>query len=136
VGVVVFDSDVLIGFLHRGDAHHAAAVELMREALEPGTQRRICAVNLSEVLIGPIRAGTHQQVEAMLVRYSIETTVVDMALAQRAAAVRARTNLKLPDAYALATALHAARRDPAEVRLATFDQDVRRWYAELSQVSA
>ena len=44
----------------------------------------------------------------------IETIQVDMDLARRAAAVRARTRLKLPDAYALATAIHAEKRAHAE----------------------
>ena len=51
----------------------------------------------------------------------IETIAVDRPLAQRAAAVRERTNLKLPDAYVLATAIHADKRGWEEVRLATFD---------------
>jgi predicted nucleic acid-binding protein len=135
MGVVVFDSDVLIGFLNRTDAHHEAAVEVMRKALEPGTQRWLCAVNLSEILIGPIRAGAQEQVEAMLVNLSIETKVADMALAKRAAAVRARTGLKLPDAYALATAIHAEKRDWPGVRLATFDEKVRRAHADLRPAS-
>ncbi len=46
----------------------------------------------------------------MLAQFTIETIAVDMALAERAAAVRARTNLKLPDAFALATAIHAEHR--------------------------
>jgi hypothetical protein len=39
----------------------------------------------------------------MLGHFSIEIMIVDGASARRAAAVRARTDLKLPDAYALAT---------------------------------
>jgi hypothetical protein len=36
---------------------------------------------------------------SMLVRFNIKTILVDMDFARRAAAVRARTRLKLPDAY-------------------------------------
>jgi len=67
----------------------------------------------------------------MLGDFSIEVMIVDMALARRAAAVRARTDLKLPDAFALATAVHAEHRGFADVRLASFDKRVLRAHAEL-----
>jgi predicted nucleic acid-binding protein len=61
----------------------------------------------------------------------IETIQIDMALARRAAAVRARTRLKLPDAYALATAVHAEKRGHADVRIETFDEKVMAAYQAL-----
>lgn len=132
MGLVVFDSDVLIGFLNARDAHHPAAVERMRAALAPGTTRWLCAVNHAEILIGPVRAGRQDVVEAMLARFAIETRAVDAALAQRAALVRARTGLKLPDAFALATAVDAEAMGYGEVELATFDQRVIKARAQLS----
>jgi predicted nucleic acid-binding protein len=138
VAVVVFDADVLIAYLGRGDAHHAEAVERMRQALEPGTRRLVSAVNYTEVLIGPLQtAGTAgaDTVDAMFSRFGIETIQVDMALARRAAAVRARTRLKLPDAYALATAIQAERRGHADVRLETFDEKVIKAYNALHPLS-
>jgi len=134
VAVAVFDADVLIAYLGRRDAHHAAAVERIRRALEPGTRRLVSAVNYTEVLIGPLKAGgpsAAEVVEAMFVRFGIETIVVDMALAQRAAAVRARTNLKLPDAFAVATAIHAEHRGWEDVRLESFDEAVAKAYSDL-----
>jgi predicted nucleic acid-binding protein len=109
VAVIVFDADVLIAYLSR-DAHHAEAVRHMRDALEPGTRRLVSAVNYTELLIGPSQAaGTSgaQTVDDMFARLGIETIPVDMALARTPATVRARTRLKLPDAYALASAIHA-----------------------------
>lgn len=138
MAVVVFDADVLIAYLGRDDAHHAAAVERMHQALEPGVRRLVSAVNYTEVLIGPFqRAGAAgaETVDAMFVRFGIETIQVDMPLARRAAAVRARTRLKLPDAYALATAIHAERRGYADVRLETFDDRVVKAYAALHPLS-
>jgi predicted nucleic acid-binding protein len=131
MGVVVFDSDVLIGFLSRHDPHHQAAVERVRASLAPGTRRLLCAVNHAEILIGPIRAGVHERVKTMLVQFGVETVVVDIALAERAAAVRARTNLKLPDAFALATAIDAEHRGAEGVRLESFDEKVIRAHAAL-----
>jgi predicted nucleic acid-binding protein len=133
MAVAVFDSDVLIGFLNAGDAHHADAVDIVRDALAPGTRRMLSAVNYSEILIGPNKAGkeARERVEHMLVQFAIEITIVDMALAKRAAAVRAETRLKLPDAFALATAIHAEHRGYEDVRLLSFDEAVLRAHAEL-----
>jgi len=133
MAVVVFDSDVLIGFLNASDAHHADAVNLVRDSLAPGTRRMLSAVNYSEILIGPIKAGkqARDHVDAMVGHFSIEIMIVDAAFARRAAAVRARTDLSLPDAYALATAIHAEDRGHGDVRLASFDKAVLRAHAEL-----
>lgn len=133
MAVVVFDSDVLIGFLNSTDAHHAEAVKLVRDSLVPGTRRMLSAVNYSEILIGPIRAGpkARDHVGAMLGHFSIEIMTVDGAFARRAAAVRARTDLELPDAYALATAIHAEHNGHGDVSLASFDEAVLRAHAEL-----
>ncbi len=133
MGVVVFDSDVLIAFLNRDDAHHDAAVELVRDAMKPGGRRMICAVNYAEIMVGPIRAGkeARELVWQMLAQFGIETITVDFDFASRAAAVRARTGLKLPDAFALATVIHAEHRGYGDVGLASFDQAVLRAHAEL-----
>ncbi len=133
MAVVVFDSDVLIGFLAGSDVHHADAVKLVRDSLAPGTRRMLSAVNYSEILIGPIKAGqqARDHVDAMLGHFSIEIMIVDGALARRAAAVRARTDLKLPDAYTLATAIHAEHNGHDDVRLASFDKAVLRAHAQL-----
>ena len=90
------------------------------------------------MLIGPLQkagASGAATVDAMFVRFGIETIQVDMALARRAAAVRARTRLKLPDAYALATAIHAEKRGHADVRLETFDERVIKAYKALHPLS-
>lgn len=134
MAVVVFDADVLIGYRNRDDAHHEQAYERVRQALEPGTRRLLSAVNYSELLIGPLRASGPEgaaAVDEMLVRLAIETIQIDMALAQRAAAVRARTKVALPDAYAIATAIHAEKRGHGQVRLESFDERVVKAYADL-----
>jgi predicted nucleic acid-binding protein len=138
VAVVVFDADVLIAYLGREDAHHPEAVRRMRRALEPGTRRLVSAVNYTEVLIGLLQtagAAGAETVDVMFVRFGIETIQVDMALARRAAAVRARTKLKLPDAYALATAIHAEKHGEADVRLESFDERVVKAHAALHPFS-
>lgn len=134
MAVVVFDADVLIAYLGREDANHAEAVERMRRSLAPGTRRLVSAVNYSEVLIGPLQKDGvpgAKTVDTMLARFGIETIHVDMDLARLAAAVRARTRLKLPDAYALATAIHAEKRVHTDVQLETFDKKVVSAYESL-----
>lgn len=121
---MVFDSDVLIGFLSAEDNHHVAAVEEMRRAYQPGIRRWVCSVNYAEILVGPLGVGQGDVVDRMLVGLGIETMQVDMALARSAAQVRVRTGLKLPDAFALATAVHAETRGFGDVRLASFDKRV------------
>jgi predicted nucleic acid-binding protein len=134
VAVVVFDADVLIAYLGRDDANHQEAVERIRRAVEERASRWVSAVNYTEILVGPLKAGgpaAAETVDAMFVRLSIETKHVDMALAQRTAAVRWRTRLSLPDAYAVATAIHAEKRGHQDVRLETFDQRVVKAYRDL-----
>lgn len=133
MGVVVFDSDVLIGFLNRDDEHHQAAVDRVRASMTPGSRRMLCAVNYAEIMVGPVKEGREatELVQQMLVQFSIETITVDMTLANRAAAVRAGTGLKLPDAFALATAIHAEHRGYKDIELASFDKDVLKAHAEL-----
>ncbi len=55
---MVFDSDVLIAFMSPEDAHHAEAIEWMRQATQPQTERWISAVNYSELLIAPLRENS------------------------------------------------------------------------------
>jgi len=132
MAVVVFDSDVLIGFLNRNDAHHAESVKKIRGALAPGTRRLLCAVNYAEILIGPVRAGADERVKQMVAQFAIEIVDVDSTLAERAAVVRVDTNLKLPDAFALATAIHAEGRADSPVELLSFDERVLKAYAAIT----
>jgi predicted nucleic acid-binding protein len=133
MGVVVFDSDVLIAFLNRDDRHHSAAVEFVRKAMKPGGRRMLCAVNYAEIMVGPAKAGkeARELVRQMLNQFAIETVSVDSDFAGRAAALRAQTGLKLPDAFALATVIHAEHRGYEDVELASFDQSVLKAHAKL-----
>ena len=133
MGVVVFDSDVLIAFLNRDDDQHNAALEVVRNAMKPGSRRMLCAVNYAEIMVGPATAGKEARdlVSQMLVQFSIETVTVDIEFASRAGSVSARTGLKLPDAFALATVIHAEHRGYEDVELASFDEDVLKAHAKL-----
>ena len=134
MAVVVFDADVLIAYLSRDDASHLAALERVRAALAPGTRRLLSAVNYSELLIGPLRrigADGAAIVDAALAGLGIEIVAVDRDLARRGAVIRRQTGLKLPDAYALATAALAEPAVVGGVRVESFDRRVVRAGARL-----
>ncbi len=109
MGVVVSDSDVLIGFMNPDDAHHADAIVWMRDATQPQTERWISAVNYSELLIAPLREGKQEQIKAVLTNFSITVATVDVAMAERAAAVRAKTKPQAP------RRLRPGHRDPPRI---------------------
>lgn len=131
MGVVVFDSDVLIGYLDRSDAHHEAAVERVLEHYRDGERLLTCATTYSEVLIGPLRMGRADEVDGALGFLGFEVITVDMALVRRTAAIRLRTNLKLPDAFVIATAIHVEKRQGEPIRVASFDERVLRAFERL-----
>lgn len=84
-------------------------------------------------MVGPIKSGKQamELVAQMLAQFGVEMVSVDFDLATRAAGVRAQTDLKLPDAFALATVIHAEHRGHEDVELATFDRDVLKAHVEL-----
>ena len=133
MAVVVFDADVLIGFLGRTDPHHAEAIERVRGALATGTRRLLSAVTYAEVLVGPLKAGLEARVEQMISRLGVETVVADARLAARAAAIRAQARLGLPHAFVLATAVQAQILWGDEVRIESFDRRVLAAYEALRE---
>ncbi len=134
MGIVVFDTDVLIAYRNRDDAQHREAVDRMRRVLVPAIDRLVCAVNVTELLVGPLRkegAAGAGRIMAMFTRFRFEIVPAEAVLARKAAEVRAQVNLKLPDAYVVATALAAAARSD-DVRLESFDRDVIRAYVDIT----
>ena len=131
--VAVFDANVLIAFLNRDDASHLEAVARIRAATVPGTRRLLCAVTYPEIAMGPLRRGEPpEDLESMLTELWFETITVDLALARRTAAVRVRfPRLAWPDAFVLATVVHAETRGADDVRLESFDRQLLRAHATL-----
>jgi predicted nucleic acid-binding protein len=119
VGVAVVDASVLIATISRHDAHHERA----RAELKAVRQQHVLAlpaVAFSEALVAPYRTSQSEgrSVEGGLRRLGRVEPVTD-AIASRAAQLRAKRQIKLPDALILATAV--------ELRVAeilTFDE---RW---------
>jgi predicted nucleic acid-binding protein len=104
---LVLDADVLIGALDGSDAHHDQAHELFTDWRERQATRLMSVVNLSEVLVGP--ASDPERLRAAREAVAALGVAVHRpgeAIGARAARLRSRHPISLPDAYCLATAGH------------------------------
>lgn len=131
MALTIVDSSVMIAFGAPSDVHHARATALLADALEVGERLFVSAVTLTEILVGAIRVGRAAQVEAIVRRLGVELVPVDHAVARRAAEVRARTGLAVPDACVVASALEVVATRGGPARVATFDERLGRVAAEL-----
>ena len=116
---VVLDSDVVVGFLDRGDALHEAADAAVRELIR-GQRLLASVVTYAEVMTGA-RLGHHDEDDVAGFFTSLLAGVmpVEVAVADRAADLRARVkSLRMPDALILAT----AEMDPDVDLIVTGDQ--------------
>ncbi|MHB8247234.1 MAG: PIN domain-containing protein [Acidimicrobiales bacterium] len=105
MGVVLLDSNTIIGFLDADDALHPAADAAVRAAAEEHTFV-VSVVTVAELLAGA-KLGHHD--EPMVRRFFAQVVrrriPLDEPAAERAAELRAaQKGLKLPDALILATA--------------------------------
>jgi predicted nucleic acid-binding protein len=116
--VIVLDATVLIAHLDSGDAHHdAAETRLLELAHEPFGAS---SITLAEVLVGPARSGRLSDAQAALHALGVAELTLPVDAAERLAALRATTELKLPDCCVLL----AAEEAPAGVL--TFDARLAR----------
>jgi predicted nucleic acid-binding protein len=128
VGTVALDASVIIGFLDPDDEQHDAAVELLASWLSPDHPIIISASVYAEILVHPIRLGTDHQMETFLGEGGIQVVPIDRSLARQAASLRAvYQSLKLPDAFALATAIRH------QADFVTLDARLRRIFEELQE---
>ncbi len=98
--MIVVDASVLIAFLDPDDAHHAAAVALLADAVPP---LLVHAITAAEVLVAPVRRGVADSVWSDLAAIGVEVdTMPDEPM--QLARLRAETGCKLPDCCVLATA--------------------------------
>lgn len=103
MGRVTLDSSVLLAILNRGDIHHEAVVKHLTDRTD---QFSISTITLVETLMyaykESARAGATYK--ARVDRAIKEIYPVDEAVALEASKLRARTNLRTPDAIISATA--------------------------------
>ncbi len=111
--MITLDASVVIAHLCPLDPHHQAATEYLRGSAELGFV--IHSLNLTEVLVGGVKAGRGQEMLTDL--KAIGIVVADRRDGEplRLANLRASSGLKLPNCCALDTALTTAS------TLATFD---------------
>ena len=114
--MIVVDASVLIADLDSADAHHAAAVEALADAVPP---LWVHPVTAAEVLVAAVRRGVAESVWADLTAIGVEVDHSPIDPLQLAG-LRVSTGCKMPDCCVLAT---AANRNAA---VATFDDRLRR----------
>jgi len=100
--VIVIDASVLIAHLDASDVHHDRAGELLLDLA--GEPIGASPLTLAEVLVGPARAGQLDRGTALLHQLDVESVHLDDDAPVRLAALRAGTNLKLPDCCVLLAA--------------------------------
>ena len=108
MALIHLDAGVVIGFLDGDDAHHDSAREVFVHALHVGDRLAMAASALAECLLGPARRGDPeiQTVRNLIARLPIAIVPLDVAIATRAARLRAGPrSLRLPDALVIATAI-------------------------------
>jgi len=118
---LVLDADVLIGALDGSDSHHAEAREFLTEWREQQATQLMSVVNLSEVLVAPSSDPKRLRVaREAIAALGVEVHRPGEAIGVRAARLRGRHPISLPDAYCLATAGHTG------ATVASFDRKVLR----------
>ena len=120
-GRFVIDSAPIIYVLEDHPVLASRFVPVFERAEAGHYELVVSTVTLVEVLTGPLRAGDESSAEDYReVLTSPKWRVVDLnaEIAHRAARVRARTGLRLPDAVQVATAIHTS-----SLGLITHDRD-------------
>jgi predicted nucleic acid-binding protein len=101
VALIVLDASVLIAQLDRDDAHHVAALKLLRE--HAPDDLRLPASAYSEALVDAARRKAIDRARARTAQLEIQIEPVGLEIAEEAARLRARHGrLRLPDALVLA----------------------------------
>ena len=103
MGEIILDSSVVIAFLNSSDKHHSAA----RSAIEGSTSNfKISIITVSEALV---KASGHSEKRKRELLSDLSAAFspfypFDLDVAVLAASVRAKSELRLPDAIISATA--------------------------------
>lgn len=115
--MIVLDASVLIGFIFDQDAHHAAAVALLRD--EAGNAFGVSPVTLAEALVAPTRLGRVAAAERMLLEIGVTEIPLPRDAALQLAELRVESGLKMPDCCVLLAAI------TSNGAVATFDSRLK-----------
>ena len=110
-GRILVDSAPIIYFLEDHAEFAARYAPIFEHAESQDYEIVISTVTLAEVLTGPLRAGNENLAEkyrAALLASAGQFVDLSPVIAVRAARIRARSRLRLPDAVQMATALETA----------------------------
>ena len=122
--MIVLDASLLIAHLDASDAQHERAVETL---LAMAGETFVCSpITRAEVLVGPARTDRLDVAATALATLGLDDVALGSDAPARLAALRARTNLKLPDCCVL-----LAAEDSAAMQIATFDDRLAREAAKL-----
>jgi predicted nucleic acid-binding protein len=120
--MIVLDASVMIAHLDPRDALHDMADDrLLAAADEPFGASTI---TVAEALVAPLRTGTLRTTQAALKALEVEELPLPADAAERLAALRADTGLKLPDCCVLLAA------EAADGGVLTLDERLARAAAE------
>lgn len=101
--MIVLDASVLIGFIFDQDAHHDAAVALLRDAANESFG--VSPVTLAEALVAPTRLGRVRAAERMLLEIGVTEIPLPHDAAVQLAELRVESGLKMPDCCVLLAAI-------------------------------
>jgi predicted nucleic acid-binding protein len=107
-GQLLLDTNVFIYFLDGQQPYYNVLVPLFRRVQSGSLSVMVSAVTEAELLVRPEREkdeGARERIGDLLSENGIYVIGMDRRIARRAAAIRASTRLKLPDAIIVATAL-------------------------------
>ena len=111
--MIMLDASVLITQFESTDVHHDRAGTLLLSAGDDSLAAS--PLTLAEVLVGPARVGLLDRATAALRQLEVTSVSLAQDAHLRLAALRAITNLKLPDCCVLLAA------EQAHAAVATFD---------------
>jgi predicted nucleic acid-binding protein len=130
----VLDASLMIAVLDAGDAHHDAALRLVRGEIQ-ADRRLVCSpITLAEVLVGPTRSGHLERARAALGLMGVDVAALPPDAPERLAQLRVRTLMKMPDCCVLLAALDGGCSDGASGGdcVLTFDERLAKAAAQLS----
>ena len=102
-GVIALDANVLIAAFNEKDQHHQWAVDLIADTAT--SDLLISALTYAEILVVPARNGLVNRARSRLDTLGYQVAEVSSDDAVKIAETRAMTNLRMPDAVVLQTAL-------------------------------